>query len=90
MVEAGDEVFFTAPFAVRPIPHVVASFGRDNQIVAVCGEIFAEEAAKAFFGAACFGTVVVGEVEVGNAEIECGADRIAANFVVGVGAEILP
>ena len=41
LVEAGEEVFARAPFAVGSGPHVVTGFGRDDQLVAMGGEVFA-------------------------------------------------
>nr|GFD60898.1 hypothetical protein [Tanacetum cinerariifolium] len=70
LVEAADEVFLGAPVAVRAIPHGVAGLGGDNQLVAVAGKIFLQNAPKIDFGRAGRRAVVIGQVEVRDAVIK--------------------
>ncbi len=46
LVEAGEDVFARAPVAVRTVPHCVAGFRRNDEFVAMRGEVVPEETAK--------------------------------------------
>ena len=76
--------------AVGPGPHVVAGLGRDDQLVAVGGEVGGEHAPEVLLGRPVGRAVVVGQVEVGDAEIE----RPPADRLLGrerpVVAEVVP
>ncbi len=90
LVEGGEEIFAGAPIAVGAGPHGVASFGGDDQFVAVRGEIEAEEFPEIFLGGTGRRAVVVGEIEMGDAEIEGAPDDGAAGGEHIDVAEIVP
>ena len=90
LVEGGQEVFARTPFAVGTGPHVVARLGRDDEFVAVRGEISTENFAKIFFSGAGGWAVVVGEIKVGDAQIEGAAHNGASGLVDINPAEIMP
>jgi len=90
LVEAGDQVFAAAPFAIGAGPHPVAGLGRDDELVAIAGEILLEDFAESGLGRAGRRAVVVGEVEMGDAEIEGGAADITHVGARAGLAEILP
>ena len=90
LVEAGEQILARAPVAVGAGPHIVAGFGGDDQLIAVGGEILAEEAAEILFGGTVGRAVIVGEVEVGDAERE-GAAEHGAGVIEAVDAtEVVP
>ena len=70
LVQRGEEVFARAKVAMRARPHGIARLGRDDQLVAIGAEVFAENPTEGFLGRARDGPVVVREVEVGDAEVE--------------------
>lgn len=74
LVKRGQQVFTGAEVAVRARPHRVAGLGGDDELVAIGGEVFAENPPEGFLGGARDGAVVVREVEVCHAEVE-GAQR---------------
>ena len=90
LVERGEQVLAAAPLAVGAVPHAVAGLGRDDELVAVAGEVGAQELAEGGLGRARRRAVVVGEVEVGDAGVEGGADDGALGIVGGVPAEVVP
>ena len=90
LVEAGQQVFPASPVTVRPLPHGVARLGADEELIAVGGKIFLEDAAKVLLGAARLGAVVVGEVEVGDAVVERRAAEQAHVLEVRGIAEVVP
>ena len=90
LVEAGEQVFARAPFAVRPRPHQVAGLGRHDQLVAMAAQIGRAHPAEALLGRARRRAVIVGEVEMGDAQVERPAQhRPAVSNGAGV-AEIVP
>ena len=50
LLEAGQQVLARTPFAVRPGPHQISGFGRDDQFVTVRPEFLAQDVAEVFFG----------------------------------------
>jgi len=62
---------------VRAGPHRVAGLGRDDQLIAVAREVFAQDAAEGLLGRARHRAVIVREVEVRDPEVE-GAERDGA------------
>jgi len=77
LVEAAEQVLPAAPLSIGAIPHVVASLGGDDQLVAVGGKVLGEILAKVQFSRPRGGTVVVGQVEVGDPQIEGGVQHLA-------------
>ena len=76
LVEAGEDVLArTAALAVRARPHVPAGLAADDQLVAVGGEVLAQDPPEVDLGAAVRRAVVVGQVEVGDPEVEGGVDH---------------
>ena len=89
LVQRGEDVFARAPLAVGAGPHQIAGLGRDDELVAVRGEVLAQEAAEVLLGRAGRRAVVVGQVEMSEAEVERAAehralvaDRVGAAKVV--------
>ena len=90
LVEAGDQILARPPLAIRPGPHVVARFGRDDQLVAIRTQVLRHHAPEVLLGGAGRRSVVVGEVEVCDAEVE-GAQHHGAPVLVGIdAAEVVP
>ena len=91
LVEAGEQIFAAAPFAIGARPHVVAGLGRDDQLVAIAREIGRAGLAESLLGRAGRRAVIVGEIEMGDAEIEGrAAHRRACVSKRRVAAEIVP
>ncbi|OPZ49786.1 MAG: hypothetical protein BWY91_02983 [bacterium ADurb.BinA028] len=80
LIQRGQEVFAgAAALPVGPGPHVVAGFGRQDQLVPVGPQIAPEDRAKVALGAAVGRPVVVGQVEVRDTQVEGSAqDRLLA------------
>ena len=90
LIEAGEQILAGAPIAVGAGPHIVAGLGGDDELIAVGGEVLAEEAAEILFGGAVGRAVIVGEVEVGDAEREGAAEHGAGVFEAVDAAEVVP
>ena len=90
LVEAGEQVLARAPLAVGAGPHVVAGLGGDHELVAVGGEVAAEDVAHVRLGRSVGRSVVVGQVEVRHAQVEGPAQDPAAVLARPVVAEVLP
>ena len=90
LVEAGEQIFAAAPFAVRPGPHAVAGLGGDHQLVAQAVEIGAQDLAEQRLGGAGRRAVIVGEIEMRDAEVEGRAADLARGRRRLVLAEIVP
>ena len=90
LVEAREQVLPGAPFAVRPRPHVVAGLRRDHELVAIRGEVLAQDAAEVLLGRAVRRPVVVGEIEVRDAQVERATHDRAALSSGSVATEVLP
>ena len=90
LIEAREQVLARAPLPVGARPHVVARLRRDDQLVAVAGEVLVEDASEVDLRAAVGRAVVVGEIEVGDAEIERAPHDRAAGRERPVIAEVLP
>lgn len=50
LVQGSQQVFARAKVAMRAWPHGIARLGRDDQLVAIGGEIFAEDSPEGFLG----------------------------------------
>ena len=69
-VQAGGQVLPRPEVAIGAGPHVPAGLGRDDQLVAVAGEVLGQDAAHVALRRPVGRSVVVGQVEVGDAEVE--------------------
>ncbi len=90
LVERGEQVFAAAEVAVWPLPHLVAGFGADDELVAVVAEVFAQQTATVLFRGSRFRPVVVGEVEMRDAVVERGEHDTTHGVVWRGVAEIMP
>ena len=90
LIEAREQVLARPPLPVRPGPHVVARLRRQDQLVAVGGEVASEQAAEVLLRRAVRWTVVVGEIEVRDAEVECAPEDGAARIQRTIVAEVVP
>ena len=89
-VQAGEQIFARAPFAVGTGPHVIARLGGDDELVAVGMKILFEQCPEGFLGGAGWRTVVVGEVEMRDAEIEGAAGDGTSVLEPVHAAEVVP
>jgi hypothetical protein len=64
LIKAGSEVLAGTQVAVRAGPHLPASFGRDDQFVAIWPEVLAQDAASVDLGGTERRTIVVRQVEM--------------------------
>ena len=90
LVEARVQIFAAAPVAVRARPHIIACFRRDDELVAVRTEIFAEQPSKILFSAAIGRPVIVREVEIRDAVVERRAHERFHLLVARRVAEVVP
>ncbi|MNE64486.1 hypothetical protein D3C80_1599020 [compost metagenome] len=90
LIQAGHQILLGAPLAVWTRPHIVTGFGGDNQLIAVCGEILAENPSEVLFGGAWRRSIVVGKVKMGDAQIKGPANHSPSVFEQVVAAEIMP
>ena len=90
LITRRDHVFARPPFAVGAVPHVIARFGRNDQLIAQVFEIGFQDVAKGGFGAACRGAVIVGEVKMRDAIVKRRMADRAFGMVRGVMAKIVP
>ncbi|MNE68979.1 hypothetical protein D3C80_1646720 [compost metagenome] len=91
LVEAREKrLFRTAAVPVWAGPHFPASFGGDDQLIAVIGEILFQDMAEIHLGAAGRRTIIVGEVEMRDAEIESLEKNGALRFQRRGITEIVP
>ena len=90
LVQAGQQIFPAAKVAVGAVPHGVARFGGDDQLVPIGGQILPEDLAEVLLGSPGLGTVVVGQVEVGNAVVKGRAAEITHIFIGSRVAEVVP
>src|ERR1700722_3302543 len=90
LIEAREQVFAAAPFAVRPRPHVVAGLGGDDEFVAKASEVAAQDVAEGKLGGAWRWPIIVGEVEMADAKIERPPAYCAHRIGGLVEAEIVP
>ena len=90
LVQRAQQVLARAQVAVGAGPHVPARLGRDHQLVAVAGEVLAEDAAEVGLGRPVGRAVVVGQVEVGDAEVERAPQDVALGLERLVVAEVVP
>ena len=70
LVQAGDQVLATAVVAIRPWPHVVAGFGRNDQFVTVGLPVLLEMNAEIALRFSVGRAVIIGQVKVGDAVVE--------------------
>ncbi len=90
LVQRGDQILAAAEVAVRAGPHLIAGLGADDQLVAMRGEIRAQQLAHVALGGTGFRPVVVGQVEVGDAVVERGPGQLAHGLERRVVAEVVP
>jgi len=90
LVKAGDHVFARTPFAVRPGPHVIARFRRNDQFVAVRVQILRKDTPKVRLSRTGGRPIVVRQVEVRDAEVERAVNDRAAGFQRVHAAEVVP
>jgi hypothetical protein len=90
LVEAREQVLARPPLPVRPRPHVVARFRRDDELVAVRTEIVTQELAERLLGRTVRRAVVVREIEVRDPQVERAADDRAAPLERVDAAEVVP
>src|SRR5688572_15565415 len=90
LIEAGEQIFSRAVIAVRALPHAPAGLRRDDQLVAMVGEVAPQNPPERLLGRPRLRSVVVREIEVRDAEIECAQDH-GARLVRRVDApEVVP
>src|SRR5262245_59636008 len=70
LVEAGQDIFAAAEFAVRSRPHAIAGLGRDDEFITMAGEVRAQYVSKGLLGRSRRRTIVIGEIEVRDAQVE--------------------
>src|SRR5262249_55151933 len=79
-----------SPLSVGSRPHVVASLGRDDQLVAAGPQVLADDAAAVRLRRPVRRAVVVRQVEVGDAQVERAAQDGPAVLQRAVVAEVVP
>ena len=90
LVERRDEVLARAPVAVGAGPHVVASLGGDEHLVAIGTEGKVHHTAEGLLGSAVGGAVVVGKIVTGDAVVEGIVHHGLAVGDVGDASEVVP
>lgn len=90
LVETCQKVLPGTPFAVWSRPHEVACFGRDDELIAIAGEVFAEHSPEVLFGRTGWRPIVVGQIKMGDSKIEGAQDDIATHRVVIDIAKVVP
>ena len=90
LVQRSDQILAAAEVAVRAGPHLIAGLGADDQLVAMRGEIRAQQLTHVALGGTGFRPVVVGQVEVGDAVVERGPGQLAHGLERRVVAEVVP
>ncbi|MPN20718.1 hypothetical protein SDC9_168097 [bioreactor metagenome] len=50
LVQTGDQIFARTPITVRPLPHGVTGFGRNDHLVPVRAKVFLHDHAKGLLG----------------------------------------
>ncbi len=91
LVQAGDQIFAaSADVAIGAGPHVPARLGRNDQFVAIGGEVSCHDSAEILLGRAVGRPVIVRQVEMGDAAIEGPPKDGAAGLEHVRPSEILP
>ena len=90
LIQAGQQVFATAEFAIGAGPHAVAGLGGDNHLIAIGTEIAGHDLTEQLFGGAGRGAVIIGEIEMGDARIKGVTEDFHGRGVVAGATEILP
>ena len=71
-------------------PHGVTCFGRDDQFVAIGGQVFAEDTPHRHFGRPWCGAIIIREVEMRDAEVEGAQGNGAGRRVIVDASEVMP
>jgi hypothetical protein len=90
LIQTGQHIFPGSPFAIRPLPHIIARFGRNDQLIPICGKVLLQDPAEILLGGSGRRTIIVGQIKMGNAQVKCPVYHCPAVFQSVNTAEIVP
>ena len=90
LVKRGHQVFSGAPVAIRPRPHVVTCFRRDEQLVTIRTEILIHQSSHRLLSRAVNRSIVVGQIEMVDTVIKSIVSNLTAAFVRINTTKIMP
>src|SRR5574344_603326 len=90
LVDTRHKILTRAPLSIRSRPHIVTSFGRYEQFIAVALEVIVHESAHSFFCRTVWRSIVVGKIEMGDTMVESVVSDGTTALIRVVASEIMP
>ena len=90
LIQAGYQILFAAPVAVRSGPHIITGFRRNHQFITIPSQSFCKDPSKILLSTARYRSIIICQIKMCNAMIKCCMAHVLHIVKIAVGAEIMP
>ena len=90
LIQAGHEILFAAPVAVRSGPHIITGFRGNDQFISIPSQSFCKDPSKIFLRTARYRSIIVCQIKMCNAMVKCCVAHVLHIIKIPIGAEIVP
>ena len=90
LIQAGHQVLFTAPVAVRSGPHIITSLRGNHQFIPVHTQILFQDTSEIFFCSTVYRSIVVRQIKMCDTVVKSGVTHVQHIVKIPIGSEIVP
>ena len=90
LIQAGHEILFAAPVAVRSGPHIITGFRGNHQFITIYTQILFQNTTEILFCRTVYRSVVVRQIEVCDTVIKSSVTHVQHVVKIPIGAKIVP
>ena len=90
LIQAGYQILFAAPVAIRAGPHIITGFRGNDQFISIPSQSFCKDPSKIFLRTARYRSIIVCQIKMCNAMVKCCVAHVLHIIKIPIGAEIVP
>ena len=90
LIQAGHEILFAAPVAVRSGPHIITGFRGNDQFISIPSQSFCKDPSKIFLRTARLRSIVVCQIKMCDPVVKCRKAHLSHIFIHTGISEIVP
>ena len=90
LIQAGHQVLFTAPVAVRSGPHIITGLRGNHQFIPVHTQILFQDTSEIFFCSTVYRSIVVRQIKMCDTVVKSSVTHVQHIVKIPIGSEIVP
>ena len=90
LIQAGYQILFAAPVAIRAGPHIITGLRGNDQFITIPSQSFCKDPSKIFLRTARYRSIIICQIKMCNAMVKCCVAHVLHIIKIPIGAEIVP